>query len=88
MVNFWAGESPYFGPRNSTSVDHIVHTENPMCSDMIEKIRLRLATFWPDRSQNSVSSGSQSSIQCGRPGGGWVVPVTTPGSAATLMQYS
>src|SRR3712207_1491899 len=39
--NFPAGSTPYWGPRNSTSTDHIVHTENPMCSEKIEKTRLR-----------------------------------------------
>ena len=41
--NLPAGSMPYAGPRNSTSTDHSVHTEKPMCSEKIEKIRLRRA---------------------------------------------
>src|SRR5690242_13790609 len=38
--NFPAGSTWYAGPRNSTSTDHRLHTENPMCSEKIEKTRL------------------------------------------------
>src|SRR3954451_4524791 len=41
--NLPAGSTPYAGPRKSTSTDHIVHTEKPMCSEEIEKIRFRRA---------------------------------------------
>src|SRR3954452_24494523 len=47
---------------NSTSTDQRLHTENPTCSEKIEKIRLRRATFLPDASQNATSSGRPSSI--------------------------
>src|SRR5918999_3801661 len=58
--NFPAGSTPYAGPMNSTSTDHTVHTENPMCSEKIEKMRLRRATLAPVCDQNSGSSGRQS----------------------------
>src|SRR4051812_37700476 len=45
--NLSAGVKPYFGPRKSTSDAHIVQTEKPMCSDRMEKTRLRRATFFP-----------------------------------------
>src|SRR5260370_13497504 len=54
---------PYFGPRKSTSTDHIVHTEKPLCSEKMEKLRLRRATADPMVVQNPGSSGRQSSIQ-------------------------
>ena len=60
------GLKPYFGPRNRIRVDHIVQTEKPMCSEKIENQRLRWATLEPFSAQNFGSSGSQSSIQCGR----------------------
>ena len=54
--------------RNSTSTDHRLQIEKPMCSEKIEKNRLRRATFLPVDSQNWGSSGRQSSIQFrGRP---------------------
>src|SRR5947209_3985751 len=53
----------YFGPRNSTSADQRLQTEKPMCSEKIEKIRLRFATREPPLAQNVGSSGAQSSIQ-------------------------
>src|SRR5947209_6468522 len=64
----------YFGPRNKTSADHRLQIEKPMCSEKIEKIRLRLATREPPLAQNVGSSGDQSSIhrplrEC-VPGGG------------------
>ena len=46
----------------STSTDHSVHTENPMCSDSTENSRFRFATFFPVACQNASSSGSQWSI--------------------------
>src|SRR6478672_6338428 len=58
-----AASMPYSGPRNSTSTDHMLHTENPMCSENTEKIRLRLAIRAPFSVQKSGSSGRQSSIQ-------------------------
>src|ERR687890_230566 len=45
--NFPAGSTPYCGPRNSTSTDHIVHTEKPMCSEKMEDARLRRAMRAP-----------------------------------------
>src|SRR3954453_3566498 len=65
--------------RKSTSTDHRLQTENPMCSEKIEKKRLRRATFFPVDSQNCGSSGRQSSIQCPRPVGG------ADGGAATVF---
>jgi hypothetical protein len=61
--NFCPALNPYLGPRNSTNADHMLQIENPMCSEKIEKIRLRRATRLPDDSQNTSSSGRQSSIQ-------------------------
>src|SRR5882724_2705938 len=63
--NFCDGSIPYCGPRNSTNTDHIVQTENPMCSEKIDRIRFRRAIRDPRVAQNSASSGRQSSIQCG-----------------------
>lgn len=34
--NLSAGVSPYSGPMKSTSTDHMVQTEKPMCSDSTE----------------------------------------------------
>src|SRR5687768_13745640 len=48
--------------RNSTRTDHRLQTEKPMCSEKIEKNRLRRATGLPVDSQNCGSSGRQSSI--------------------------
>ena len=45
--NLPAGSMPYSGPRNSTSTDHMLQTEKPMCSETTEKIRLRLAIGAP-----------------------------------------
>src|SRR4051812_49573844 len=57
--------------RKSTSTDHRLQTEKPMCSEKIEKKRLRRATFLPVDSQNRGSSGRQSSIHLpGRRNGG------------------
>jgi len=53
---------------NSTSTDHIVQMEKPMCSERIENHRLRFAIFAPVRVQKPSSSGFQSSIQCARSG--------------------
>src|SRR5688500_16510575 len=65
--------------RNSTSTDHRLQIEKPMCSEKIEKNRLRRATGLPIDSQNCGSSGCQSSIQRPRrPGGGL-------GGAATVV---
>src|ERR671924_314190 len=64
--NFCPGSKPYSGPRKSTKTDHIVHTENPRCSEKIENARLRRAMRLPVVSQKVVSSGRQSSIQWGR----------------------
>src|SRR5919197_1960568 len=49
--NLPAASIPYAGPRNSTSTDHSVHTENPMCSEKMENTRFRRATRAPVRSQ-------------------------------------
>jgi hypothetical protein len=48
--------------RKSTSTDHRLQMEKPMCSEKIEKKRLRRATFRPVSAQNRGSSGRQSSI--------------------------
>jgi hypothetical protein len=61
--NLPAGSMWYFGPRNSTMTDHIVQIEKPMCSEKMEKMRLRRATRAPVAAQNAGSSGRQSSIQ-------------------------
>ena len=52
--------------RNSTSTDHRLQIEKPMCSEKIEKNRLRRATFLPVVRQKSGSSGRQSSIHLAR----------------------
>jgi hypothetical protein len=58
-----SGDSLVADPRVvSLSVDQIHHTENPMCSDRIEKIRLRRATCLPAASEKASSSGRQSVI--------------------------
>src|SRR3954454_15400779 len=58
--NFWSTE---YGKRvagsATTTTLHRVHTENPMCSEKIEKIRLRRATRRPVDAQKPSSSGSQ-----------------------------
>ena len=56
--------------RNSTSTDHRLQIEKPMCSEKIEKKRFRRATFLPVDSQNCGSSGRQSSIHVPRPDAG------------------
>src|SRR5215210_156627 len=61
--NLPAGSMPNTGSgRNSTITDHRLQIENPMCSEKIEKNRLRRATRLPVDCQNSGSSGRQSSI--------------------------
>src|SRR3954464_6866344 len=68
--NFPAGSMPNTGSgRNSTSTDHRLQTEKPMCSEKTEKNRWRRATRLPVRSQKAGSSGRQSSIQRDLPGG-------------------
>ncbi|CKW49797.1 Uncharacterised protein [Mycobacterium tuberculosis] len=42
---------------------HSIHTLKPTCSAKMEKIRLRRAIGLPIVSQNTGSSGRQSSIQ-------------------------
>src|SRR5688572_24389869 len=64
--NLSAGVKPYCGPRKSTRVAHIVHTEKPMCSEKIENQRFLRAIFEPFSAQNFSSSGSHSSSQCFR----------------------
>ncbi len=57
----------------TTTMLHSSHTEKPMCSAKIDQIRFRLAIGLPTVSQNSGSSGRQSSIQWRpRVGGGAV----------------
>src|ERR671910_288967 len=56
--------------RNSTMTDHRLQIEKPMCSEKIEKNRLRRATRLPVESQNCGSSGRQSSIHRPLRGGG------------------
>src|SRR4051795_11574222 len=81
--NLSSGAKPYAGPRNRTSTDHIVQTEKPMCSDRMEKTRLRRATCAPPLFQNPRSSGRQSSIQCDRFAG--ASPVSGTGTAVVSM---
>ena len=52
--------------RKSTSTDHRLQIEKPMCSEKIEKKRLRRATDLPVTSQKEGSSGRQSSIHLPR----------------------
>jgi hypothetical protein len=59
---------------------HSSHTEKPMCSAKIEKIRLRFAMDLPRASQNSSFSGSQRAIHRPLP--------TTPGSTSALVVVS
>src|SRR5687768_852052 len=66
--------------RKSTSTDHRLQIEKPMCSEKIEKNRLRRATFLPVASQNWGSSGRQSSIHLPLPLGGGAT-----GGAATVV---
>src|SRR3954466_3209981 len=73
--NLPAGSMPNTGSgRNSTSTDHRLQIEKPMCPEKTEQNRLHRATGRPVDSQNSTSSGRQSSIQRppSRPGGRWV----------------
>ncbi len=70
--NLSAGVSPYSGPMKSTSTDHIVQTENPMCSERTEKNRFRRAVRSPVSRQKVSSSGSQCAIQ--RPPGTVMTP--------------
>src|SRR6478736_8305613 len=49
--------------RNAELTLQISQTEKPRCSAKIDQIRLRRATCLPPPSQNSGSSGRQSSIQ-------------------------
>lgn len=62
-MNLSAGVRPYSGPMKSTSTDHRVQIENPMCSERTEKSRFRLATFSPVSFQKVSSSGSHCWIQ-------------------------
>src|SRR5215813_1345910 len=62
MRNLSAGDMPYFLSMNSTMTANSVHTENPICSAKIEKMRFRRATRRPVPSQNSGFSGSHRSI--------------------------
>src|SRR5450755_1799153 len=61
--NFPAGSIPHSGPMNSTITDYMLQTEKPMCSEMTENFRLRLAIRAHLSAQNTGSSGRQSSIQ-------------------------
>ncbi len=45
--NFPAASIPYSGPMKSTSTDHRLQTENPMCSQRMESARLRRAIRRP-----------------------------------------
>src|SRR6266498_2411221 len=81
--NFPAASTWYAGPRNNTMTDHIVHTEKPMCSEKMEKTRLRRATRAPRPAQNAGSSGRQSSIH--RPGRAGTTSVGRKVSTAVLM---
>ncbi len=93
--NLPAASMPYSGPRNSTITDQMLQTEKPMCSEVTDQNRLRLATLSPPPFQNVVSSGRQSSIHrpC-RPGlltaaPGVRVPVVVLVSLTSeLMGYS
>src|SRR4051812_27957154 len=61
--NLPAGSTWYAGPRNSTRTDHIVQTENPMCSHRMDETRFRRATGAPVSAQKDGSSGRQVVIQ-------------------------
>src|SRR3954453_24075640 len=75
--NLPAGSMPNTGSgRKSTSTDHRLQTENPMCSEKIEKESLRRAPFLPVDSQTRGSSGRQSSIH---------LPGRRDGGAATVF---
>src|SRR3712207_8410702 len=52
--------------RNSTSTDHRLQIEKPMCSEKTEKNRLRRGTGRPAGAQKAGDSGGPSSAQ--RPG--------------------
>src|SRR3954468_23300952 len=56
--------------RNSTSTDHMLQIEKPMCSEKIEKKRLRRAIGRPVVSQKAGASGRQFSIPLPRFAGG------------------
>src|SRR3954453_7297376 len=61
--NLPAGSMPNTGSgRNSTSTDHRLQIEKPMCSENTENDRLRRATRRPVPAQKAGSSGRQSSI--------------------------
>jgi hypothetical protein len=44
----------------------MLQMQKPMCSEKIDKMRLRRATPAPRAAQNTSSSGLHSSIECGR----------------------
>ena len=71
--------------RKSTSTDHRLQIEKPMCSEKIEKNRLRRATGLPVDSQNCGSSGRQSSIHLPRPVGGAAGGATTVFSGVLVV---
>ena len=59
----WGVNSKPMESRKAELTLQISHTEKPRCSAKIDQIRLRRATSFPVVSQNSGSSGRQSSIQ-------------------------
>src|ERR687886_765155 len=62
--NLPAGSMPNTGSgRNSTSTDHRLQIENPMCSEKIEKSRLRRGALPPGAPPKARGSGGPSSIQ-------------------------
>src|SRR6185312_5337808 len=65
-------------------MDQIAQTENPMCSAMIDQIRLRRATNLPLDSQNVSSSGFQSEIQLSEIEVGFGSPITNVLSQASV----
>ncbi len=72
--------------RNADETLQISQTEKPRCSAKIDQIRLRRATRRPVDSQNSGSSGRQSSIQRPvRAGRGAVVVCVMPPSKAAQV---
>src|SRR5438552_2856581 len=79
---------PYWPPgKNRTNTDQSTQIENSMCSQKIEKIRLRQAIFDPFSDQKVGSSGRQSSIQRPFLRTGTAV-VLTPAGAVTVIAGS
>ncbi len=88
-----AGAPPAPAVICTTTMLHNIHTEKPMCSAKIEKIRLRRAIGRPTLAQNCGSSGRQSSIQClprraGATSAGGGAPVRVSDSVTVMARIS